>query len=73
MQRLLLALWNTLACIAIRVGVVMGLQMFRPYGAGSGLRCSCIMTSPQTPLLTGEGSAIRKLYRGLKSPLSGEI
>ncbi len=28
------------ACIAILVGVAMGLQMFRPYGAGDGVRCT---------------------------------
>ena len=34
---------KSIACIAIRVGVAMGLQMFRPYGAGDGVRCSLIV------------------------------
>ena len=32
-----------IACIAIHVGVAMGLQIFRPYGAGDGVRCSLIV------------------------------
>ncbi|HQE55616.1 hypothetical protein, partial [Tenuifilum sp.] len=40
MQRFTLALWNTIACIAIQVGVAMELQIFSPYGAGKVDRCS---------------------------------
>ncbi len=32
-----------MACIAMLVGVDMGLKMFRPYRAGNSLRCSCIV------------------------------
>jgi len=31
------------ACIAMQLGVVMELQMFRPYGAGKVDRCSLIV------------------------------
>ena len=34
---------KSIACIAIRVGVVMELQMFSPYGAGNVVRCSCVV------------------------------
>ena len=31
---------KSIACIAIHLGIVRGLQILRPYGAESGLRCS---------------------------------
>jgi len=39
MQRFSIELWNVIACIAVREGVAMELQILRPYGAGSVVRC----------------------------------
>jgi len=64
MQCFPLALWKNIVCIALRVGVVIGLQTLCPYGAGSVVRG--IDLTP-APLLSGEGRAVKV------SPLRGDL
>gem|GEM_PF-1125366 len=45
MQRFSIELWNVIACIAAREGVAMELQLLRPYGAGSVVRCSLFVNA----------------------------
>ncbi|MEJ5317897.1 MAG: hypothetical protein WHS63_12870 [Tenuifilum sp.] len=49
MQRFTLALWIMYCVHRFRVGLAMELQMFRPYGAGSVVRCSLLDVREKRP------------------------